>query len=188
MVSCTHARSIEKALWPTALIQLCGFVARLPQGGAKEYETSIDLGCEVYCKARVPDTSHIYVHVGLGFHIECPLSEVPVAVAPKKTHLEKQIMDTDSKIEQVGSSSHMCWGVHAKMPHRLGCTMGGCIMHATCTHGWKNIKTPPVHQRSGLAGPFDARQANDMAYPALASAQLWQAGAVHVCALCRCSM
>lgn len=91
--------------WPTALIHFAAVLSLAPtQGGAKEYETSIDLGCEVYCKARVPDTSHIYVHVGLGFHIECALSEVPIAVAPKRAYLEKQIADTDSKIEQVGSS------------------------------------------------------------------------------------
>ena len=36
----------------------------------------MDIGAEVFCRAAVPDTSRIYVCVGLGFHVECALGEV----------------------------------------------------------------------------------------------------------------
>ena len=43
----------------------------------------MDLGSGAYCQARVPDTSRIYMAVGLGFHVECTLEEA-VALAEQR--------------------------------------------------------------------------------------------------------
>lgn len=41
-----------------------------------ELKTQMDLGAEVYCQARVPDTSRVFIGIGLGFLLECTLEEV----------------------------------------------------------------------------------------------------------------
>lgn len=40
-------------------------------------QSTVDIGAEVRCRALVPDTSRLFVSVGLGFHVECTLDEVP---------------------------------------------------------------------------------------------------------------
>ena len=46
------------------------------QDGSGELKTQVELGAEVYCQARVPDTSRVFIGIGLGFHLECTLDEV----------------------------------------------------------------------------------------------------------------
>lgn len=41
----------------------------------KELKTKVDLGCNFYVQANVPDTSKIYVFVGFGFFVEMTLLE-----------------------------------------------------------------------------------------------------------------
>ena len=38
-------------------------------------KTKVDLGCNFYCQARVPDPSMVMVAVGLGFFLELTLEE-----------------------------------------------------------------------------------------------------------------
>ena len=38
-------------------------------------KTKVDLGCNFYCQANVPDPSKIFVAVGLGFFVELTLDE-----------------------------------------------------------------------------------------------------------------
>ena len=45
--------------------------------------TLVDLGSQVYCRAEVPDTSRVFVNVGLGFHAEMDLVQAE-AFAEKK--------------------------------------------------------------------------------------------------------
>merc|ERR1712039_1115893 len=41
----------------------------------EELETTIELGCGFYAKAFVPDTSKLFVNVGLGFQLEMTLPD-----------------------------------------------------------------------------------------------------------------
>ncbi len=54
-----------------------------PQEGQKELKTLVEIGSGVYCQARVPDTSRIFMSVGLGFQVECTLEEA-VEVAERR--------------------------------------------------------------------------------------------------------
>merc|ERR1712050_579914 len=54
-----------------------------------ELKTMVELGCQFYAKAFVPDTSRIFVDVGLGFHLEMPLEEA----AEFMIHKEKHVVD-----------------------------------------------------------------------------------------------
>jgi prefoldin subunit 5 len=49
---------------------------------------AVDLGAQVYCQAEVPDTSHIFVDVGLGFHAELTLVRVVESFA---AHLFRRV-------------------------------------------------------------------------------------------------
>mmetsp|Transcript_63505 Transcript_63505/g.200855 ORF Transcript_63505/g.200855 Transcript_63505/m.200855 type:complete len:110 (+) Transcript_63505:476-805(+) len=50
----------------------------------------VDLGSQVFCEAEVPDTSMIYVKVGLGFMVECTLDEALRIAALRESVLEEQ--------------------------------------------------------------------------------------------------
>eukprot|EP00123_Amoebidium_parasiticum_P022125 comp80525_c0_seq1/m.48352 comp80525_c0_seq1/g.48352 ORF comp80525_c0_seq1/g.48352 comp80525_c0_seq1/m.48352 type:complete len:149 (-) comp80525_c0_seq1:207-653(-) len=59
--------------------------------------TMIDLGCNVFVQAKIPDTKMIYVNVGYGFHVEMTLDEA-LEFIEKKT--KQMIKDTDRLTEQ----------------------------------------------------------------------------------------
>ncbi|KIY94789.1 hypothetical protein MNEG_13172 [Monoraphidium neglectum] len=48
---------------------------RAGREGRRELKSLVDLGSGVFCQARVPDASRLFVAVGLGFHVECTLEE-----------------------------------------------------------------------------------------------------------------
>lgn len=50
-------------------------IEKIKQTSAGEIKALSDLGCNFYCKAKVLDTSKIYVEVGLGFFVELTLDE-----------------------------------------------------------------------------------------------------------------
>ncbi|XP_078065057.1 protein UXT [Mustelus asterias] len=47
----------------------------LQEPGCKELKTEVDLGCNFYVQAKVPDSSMIYVSVGYGFFVELTFPE-----------------------------------------------------------------------------------------------------------------
>jgi len=73
--------AVQRAIdtWEGLVANVCGVQER----GQGELRTMVDLGAQVYCQAEVPDTSHIFVNVGLGFHAELTLDEA-LAFAEKK--------------------------------------------------------------------------------------------------------
>ena len=52
-------------------------VRGVQEQGSDQLRTLVDLGSQVYCQAEVPDTSRIFVSVGLGFHAEMTLVRSP---------------------------------------------------------------------------------------------------------------
>ncbi|KAM7459849.1 hypothetical protein LguiA_036167 [Lonicera macranthoides] len=50
-------------------------IENLEKNSATSLRTSVNIGSEVYMQADVPDTWHIFVDVGLGFHAEFTWSE-----------------------------------------------------------------------------------------------------------------
>lgn len=60
-------------------------IEKIKQTPAGEIKALSDLGCNFYCKAKVPDTctSKIFVEVGLGFFVEFTLNEAYFFVTKK---------------------------------------------------------------------------------------------------------
>ena len=47
----------------------------------------VNLGSDYFVQAKVPDTSHIFVEVGLGFHAQFTLDEALEFIEEKMKHL-----------------------------------------------------------------------------------------------------
>ncbi|XP_038667925.1 protein UXT-like [Scyliorhinus canicula] len=56
-------------------LQLKNVIERLQESESKELTMQVDLGCNFYVKAKVPDTSMIFVSVGYGFFVELTSAE-----------------------------------------------------------------------------------------------------------------
>ncbi|GLC51554.1 hypothetical protein PLESTB_000514800 [Pleodorina starrii] len=83
--------------------QLVDRVQKLITDGTNSFETRVEVGCDVTVAARVPDTRHIFVAVGLGFHVEASLAEVAALVEPRRRHLGGLIEDVEKKLNDARS-------------------------------------------------------------------------------------
>ena len=50
-------------------------IEKIKQTPSEEIKVLSDLGCNFYCKAKLLDTSKIFVEIGLGFFVELTLDE-----------------------------------------------------------------------------------------------------------------
>ncbi|XP_076313485.1 uxt prefoldin-like subunit [Tachypleus tridentatus] len=57
----------------------------------KSLKTEIDFGCNFYVKAVVPNTSHIFIHVGFGFFVEFTMEEAKCFIDKKVEQLNQQL-------------------------------------------------------------------------------------------------
>ncbi|XP_065184984.1 protein UXT homolog [Sycon ciliatum] len=74
-------------------------VAELPKG---ELRTKVDLGCNFYVQAKVPDPKKVCVAVGFGFFVECSLDEALGIIEKRVALLNKkseQLTEDSSKIK-----------------------------------------------------------------------------------------
>ena len=62
-------------------LQFCGSLelrnnmTLIKEDGLTSLKTRVNLGCDFFVNAKVPDTSSVYVNVGLGFHAEMTIDE-----------------------------------------------------------------------------------------------------------------
>ncbi|KAJ0973755.1 hypothetical protein J5N97_015720 [Dioscorea zingiberensis] len=63
----------------------------LEKSGATSLQTMVNLGSEVYMQADVPDTRHIFVDVGLGFHVEFTWSEALDFISVREARLASSV-------------------------------------------------------------------------------------------------
>ena len=76
-------------------------IETIKRAGLREGEplkTKVDLGCNFYCQAQVPDPGFVFVEVGLGFFVEFTLGE---AIA----HIEKRTKGLEKKAEKLTDDS-----------------------------------------------------------------------------------
>ncbi|GMH01760.1 hypothetical protein Nepgr_003599 [Nepenthes gracilis] len=66
-------------------------IENLQKNSVTSLRTLVNLGSEVYMQADVPDTRHIFVDVGLGFHVEFTWSEALNYISAREERLAKQI-------------------------------------------------------------------------------------------------
>ncbi|KAK1801088.1 hypothetical protein P4O66_022788 [Electrophorus voltai] len=68
-------------------LQLKNTIKSIQEAGSKELKTDVDLGCNFYIQAHVPDASKIYVAVGYGFFVELTHSEALTFIEKKTSQL-----------------------------------------------------------------------------------------------------
>ncbi|CAI5504339.1 unnamed protein product [Closterium sp. Naga37s-1] len=76
-------------------------IEALEENGVEEMRAMVNLGGEVFMQADVPDTSHIFVSVGLGFHVEFTRLEAKEFAASKIEHLRKQVARHTERISSI---------------------------------------------------------------------------------------
>lgn len=67
------------------------FPAAVPQGGQPDYKTRVELGPGVFCRAHVPDTSCMFIAIGLGFRLEVTLEEAGRAIDLRQQDLKARV-------------------------------------------------------------------------------------------------
>ncbi|KAJ7317567.1 hypothetical protein JRQ81_003729 [Phrynocephalus forsythii] len=83
-------------------LQLKNVIERLQETGDKELKTQVDLGCNFYVNAEVPDTSTIFVALGYGFFVELTLPEALTFIEKKSkllTELSEVLTRDSAKIK-----------------------------------------------------------------------------------------
>ncbi|KAJ4815303.1 Protein UXT-like protein [Rhynchospora pubera] len=64
-------------------------IENLEKNGITSLRSMVNLGSEVYMQAEVPDTRHIFVDIGLGFHVEFTWSEAMQFISVKEARLAR---------------------------------------------------------------------------------------------------
>lgn len=54
----------------------------------KQLKSLVNIGSEVYAQAKTPDRKHIFINIGLGFHVEFTLDEALAFIDKKIKKLE----------------------------------------------------------------------------------------------------
>ena len=83
--------------------QLRNVVARLQSSTEGELKTMVDLGANFYCKAKVQDSSKIFVAVGYGFFVEFTLDEAIIFIDKKVSLLNNKIDKLTAKVSEISA-------------------------------------------------------------------------------------
>ncbi|CAD6217389.1 unnamed protein product [Miscanthus lutarioriparius] len=71
-------------------------IENLERNGVTSMRSMVNLGSEVYMQAEVPDTRHIFVDIGLGFHVEFTWQEALQFISVREARLTSKLA-TESK-------------------------------------------------------------------------------------------
>ncbi|XP_030640720.1 protein UXT [Chanos chanos] len=79
-------------------LQLKNTIEALRESDSKDLKTEVDLGCNFYVQACVPDASRIFVAVGYGFFVEFTHSEALKFIEKKTNQLTEytEVLTRDS--------------------------------------------------------------------------------------------
>ncbi|KAJ6847038.1 protein UXT-like protein isoform X4 [Iris pallida] len=87
-------------------------IENLQKFGVTSLRTMINLGSEVYAQAEVSDTQHIFVDIGMGFHVEFTWSEALDFISVKQARLTKQIEEYTHLIANIKAQIKLvCEGI-----------------------------------------------------------------------------
>lgn len=87
-------------------------IQNLEKNSVTSLKTLVNLGSEVYMQAEVPDTQHIFVDVGLGFHVEFTWSEALHYISAREERLAKQIEEYTQLIASIKAQIKLvCEGI-----------------------------------------------------------------------------
>ncbi|GFP87332.1 protein uxt homolog [Phtheirospermum japonicum] len=82
-------------------------IENLDKNSVTSLRTQVNLGSEVYMQADVPDTRHIFVDIGLGFHVEFTWSEALNFIPAREEKLSRQIEDYTRLIASIKAEIKM---------------------------------------------------------------------------------
>ncbi|XP_019266046.1 PREDICTED: protein UXT homolog [Nicotiana attenuata] len=82
-------------------------IENLEKNSVTNMRTLVNLGSEVYMQADVPDTTHIFVDVGLGFHVEFTWSEALKYISAREEKLARQIEEYTRLIASIKAQIKM---------------------------------------------------------------------------------
>ncbi|KAL2521081.1 Prefoldin chaperone subunit family protein [Forsythia ovata] len=82
-------------------------IENLEKNSVTSLRTLVNLGSEVYMQADVPDTRHIFVDVGLGFHVEFTWSEALKFISARDEKLARQIEEYTRLIASIKAQIKM---------------------------------------------------------------------------------
>ncbi|PWA97150.1 prefoldin alpha-like protein [Artemisia annua] len=98
----------QKVLYPFVTpSDLRKSLENLEKNSVTSLRSMVNLGSEVYAQAEVPDTRHIFVDVGLGFHVELTWSEALNIIPAREEKLAKQIEEYTRLIAQIKAQIKM---------------------------------------------------------------------------------
>ncbi|KAJ4973310.1 hypothetical protein NE237_006484 [Protea cynaroides] len=87
-------------------------IENLEKNGVTSLRTMVNLGSEVYMQADVPDTQHIFLDIGLGFHVEFTWSEALEFISRKEERLDREIEEYTQLIASIKSQIKLvCEGI-----------------------------------------------------------------------------
>ncbi|KAM3383187.1 protein UXT isoform X1 [Capsicum galapagoense] len=87
-------------------------IENLEKNSVTNLKTLINLGSEVYMQANVPDATHIFVDVGLGFHVEFTWSEALNYISAREEKIARQIEEYTRLIASIKAQIKMvCEGI-----------------------------------------------------------------------------
>ncbi|XP_022878151.1 protein UXT homolog isoform X2 [Olea europaea var. sylvestris] len=82
-------------------------IENLEKNCVTSLRTMVNLGSEVYMQADVPDTRHIFVDVGLGFHVEFTWPEALNFISEREEKLARQIEEYTQLIASIKAQIKM---------------------------------------------------------------------------------
>ncbi|KAL9269429.1 UXT-like protein [Drosera capensis] len=87
-------------------------IQNLEDNSVTRLDTLVNLGSEVYMQAEVPDTRHIFVDIGMGFHVEFTWSEALKFISMREEKLSKQLEEHCKQIATINAEIKMvCEGI-----------------------------------------------------------------------------
>ncbi|KAJ1919119.1 Translation machinery-associated protein 46 [Mycoemilia scoparia] len=91
-------------------LKLKTYIETIKKNDLQTLKTKIDLGSNFYAKAIVPDTKHIYVSVGFGFHLQMTLEEADRFIDKKQASLEKLADKYTKDANEIRAKIKMVYG------------------------------------------------------------------------------
>mmetsp|Transcript_35408 Transcript_35408/g.53242 ORF Transcript_35408/g.53242 Transcript_35408/m.53242 type:complete len:182 (-) Transcript_35408:185-730(-) len=71
-----------------------------------EFESMVDVGCQMYVKAFVPDTEKLFLDVGMGFHLEMTLMEAREFLEHKEAFVNSQLEARKKETAKIKATIH----------------------------------------------------------------------------------
>jgi len=72
-------------------LELKNNITLLQENRLQSIKSMVNLGCEFYIQANVPDITKVFVNIGLGFHAELTLQEALSFIEIKEKSLSKYV-------------------------------------------------------------------------------------------------